>query len=262
MRKIVALDSVFAVIVLTGGTSLHAQVAAPVFEVASVKPHVQGSGLLFHSCKNERYVSMGDPLVDIIDWAYDLNTDQYRQVEEHLPKWMSPTTAYDIEAKAESPVTESQCRLAMQALLADRFKFAAHWESKEAQVSDLVVARGGPKLERASETDKGTDVSISLNGRPLPTGARAGQLKGMTIEELAGFLTSGMRQQPIIDKTGIDGRYKIELKFSLQPAGADQQFDDPDLDTALQLQLGLKLERHKGSVKLLIVDRIEPPSPN
>jgi uncharacterized protein (TIGR03435 family) len=174
---------------------------------------------------------------------------------------MSPTTAFDIEAKAEPPVTESQCRLMMQALLADRFEFAAHWESKEAQVSDLVVARGGPKLQKAVETDKGPEVNVTLNGKPL-TGPRAGQPKGMTMQELAAFLTSWGRLQPILDKTGLEGRYKIDLKFSLQPTGADQQFDDPDLETALQQQLGLKLERHRGSVKLLIVDRIEQPIPN
>jgi uncharacterized protein (TIGR03435 family) len=204
---------------------------------------------------------MGFPLALVIQWAYDLNMDQSRQVEEHLPKWMSPTTAFDIQANAEKPVPESQCRLMMQALLADRFKFAAHWESKAAEVSDLVVARGGPKLQKAAETAEGPEVNITLNGRPL-TGPRTGQPKGMTMQELAGFLTSGMRLQPIVDKTGIEGRYKIDLKFSIQPAGSTEIFEDPDLETALQQQLGLKLEKRKGSVNLLILDRIERPDPN
>ncbi len=204
---------------------------------------------------------MGYPVVLVIQWAFDLNTDQYRQVEEHLPKWMSPTTAFDIQANAEQPVPESQCRLMLQALLADRFKFAAHWESKEAQVSDLVVARGGPKLQKAAETADGPEVNIALNGRPL-TGPRAGQPKGMTLKELAEFLTSGMRLQPIFDKTGLEGRFKIDLKFSIQPAGSTEILEDPDLETALQQQLGLKLEKRKGSVNLMIVDRIEPPDPN
>ena len=244
-----------------GASGILAQSVSPAFEVASVKPHVQGSGFTPLACANGRFTSRGFPLVLVIQWAYDLNTDQYRQVEEHLPKWMSPTTAFDIAGKAEPPVTESQCRLMLQALLADRFKFAAHWESKDAQVSDLVIARGGPKLQKAVETDQGPDVNITLNGRPL-TGPRTGQPKGMTLKELADFLTSGMRLQPIFDKTELEGRYKIDLKFSLQPAGGNEVYDDPDLETALQQQLGLKLEKRKGSVNLLMVDRIEPPSPN
>ncbi len=240
---------------------MHAQALAPAFEVASVKPHVQGSGFIPLSCSNGRLTSMGYPLVAVIQWAYDLNTDQDRQVEEHLPKWLSPTAAFDITAAAESPVPESQCRLMLQALLADRFKFAAHWESRDAQVSDLVVARGGPKLQRPSETAEGPEVNITLNGRPL-TGLRTGQPKGMTLKELADFITSGMRLQPILDKTGLEGRYKIDLKFSIQPPGSNEVLEDPDLETALQQQLGLKLEKRKGSVNLLVLDRIEQPSPN
>jgi uncharacterized protein (TIGR03435 family) len=251
----------FSMTAMTIDMPVYAQDAAPVFEVASVKPHVQGSGYIPLSCSNGRLSSMGFPLVAVIQWAYDLNTDQYRQVEEHLPKGMSPTTAYDIEAKAERPVTEPQCRLMLQALLADRFKFAAHWESRDAQVSDLVVARGGPKLQKAAETDEGPDVHVALNGKPL-TGPRTGQPKGMTLKELADFITSGMRLQPILDKTGLEGRYKIDLKFSIQPAGSNEVLEDPDLETALQQQLGLKLEKRKGSVNLLIVDRIERPDPN
>ena len=261
------MKSLLVLIALSFGTSVLAQ-PAPVFEVASVKPHIQGSGFIPLSCSNGRLTSMGYPLVLVIQWAYDLNTDQYRQIEEHLPKWLSPTTAFDITAAAgrsviESPVPESQCRLMLQALLADRFKFAAHWEAKEVQASDLVVARGGPKLQRAAETDeaKGPEVNITLNGKPL-TGPRTGQPKGMTLKELADFLTSGMRQQPIVDQTGLEGRYKIDLKFSIQPTGNTEVLDDPDLETALQQQLGLRLEKHKGSLNLLVVDRIEQPSPN
>jgi uncharacterized protein (TIGR03435 family) len=252
----------FSIIAPTIDMKVYAQDGAPVFEVASVKPHVQGSGFIPLSCSNGRLSSMGFQLVNVIQWAYDLNTDQSRQVEEHFPKGMSPTTAFDIQATAGQPVPESQCRLMLQALLADRFKFAAHWESKEAQVSDLVVARGGPKLQKAADTGEGSEIKITLNGSPLPTGPRPGQPKGMTMQELATYLTKGMRLQPIFDKTGVEGRYKIDLKFSIQPAGSTEILEDPDLETALQQQLGLKLEKRKGSVNLLIVDRIERPDAN
>ena len=110
------MKSLLVLIALSFGASMHAQAPPPAFEVASVKPHVQGSGFIPLSCSNGRLTSMGYPLVLVIQWAYDLNTDQYRQIEEHLPKWLSPTTAFDITAAAErsvieSPVAESQCRL-------------------------------------------------------------------------------------------------------------------------------------------------------
>ena len=151
-----------------------------------------------------------------------------------------------------------------QTLLADRFKFAAHWESREVQVSDLVVARGGPKLEKAADTDAGRGVNISLNGRPfLSAPGATKEAKGMTMQQFANFLTSGRRLEPIVDKTGLEGMYKINLKFSIQPVGGNQVLEDPDLETALQQQLGLKLEKNrKGSMNLLILDHIEPPSEN
>jgi uncharacterized protein (TIGR03435 family) len=241
--------------------SLSAQ-PAPSFEVASIKPHVQGSGYVPLACANGRLTSVGLPLVYIIDWAYDLNSDQSRQIAEHLPTWLSPTTAFDIEAKSETPVPESQCRLMLQDLLATRFKFAAHWESKEAKVYDLVIAKGGPKMQKASDTDQGRGFNITLNGKAMQTAPGGTAPKGRTMPDFAQFLTAFNRNQPVTDKTGLDGLYKIDLKFSIQPANSTELFADPDLETALQQQLGLKLEPRKGSVSLLIVDRIEPPTAN
>lgn len=150
----------------------------------------------------------------------------------------------------------------MQALLADRFKLAVHWESKEAEVNDLVVARGGPKMQKASATDTGRGFTITVDGRQVTSAAGASVPTGETMQELAEFLTFIRLHEPVIDKTGLEGRYKFALKFSIQPPGGNQDFEDPDLETALQQQLGLKLEAHKGTVRTLLVDHIEPPSAN
>jgi uncharacterized protein (TIGR03435 family) len=247
---------------------LHAQsTEAAEFDVASVKLHVSGSGFEDRSCSNGRFVSRGMPLAAIIAWAYDLNQDQARDMHQRLPNWMfpeggnAPTLAYDIEAKSERPLTESQCKAAMQVLLADRFKLAVHWESKPAEVSDLVVARGGPKMQKWSDTDAGSGFTITLNGRQLVS-ASGGPAPGETMQELTLFLNFIRQHQPVIDKTGLEGKYKIALKFSNRPPGTDQVFEDPDLETALQQQLGLKLETHKGTVKTLLVDHIERPTAN
>jgi uncharacterized protein (TIGR03435 family) len=172
------------------------------------------------------------------------------------------TLAYDIEAKSERRLTESQCKAAVQALLADRFKLAVHWESKEGEVSDLVVARGGLKMQKATDSDTERGFAVAINGRPVISAAGASVPTGETMPTLAEFLSFIRQHQPVMDKTGLEGRYKIALKFSIQPPGSDEVFEDPDLETALQQQLGLKLETHKGLIKTFLVDHIERPSAN
>jgi uncharacterized protein (TIGR03435 family) len=233
----------------------------PSFEVASIKPHIKGSGYLALKCANGRLSSQGLPLLFVIQWAFDLNTDQGRDLEEHLPKWLSPTTAFDIEATAGKPVGESECRKMTQALLKDRFNLATHWEPREVRANDLVVDGKGVKLQRADDAIDDPQVRIALNGRPL-TGARAGQPKGMTMQELADFLTSGMRNEPIINKTELEGRYKIDLRFSIQPTGAKEPLEDPDLESALLRQLGLKLIKQRATINFLRIDSLDPPTEN
>jgi uncharacterized protein (TIGR03435 family) len=248
---------------------LHAQSAETgKFDVASVRLHVPGSGGEPLSCSNGRLVAIGFPLVLVIKWAYDLDYDQLRDMQQRLPKWMFPeavgasTLAYDIQAESEHRLTEPQCKAAMQALLADRFKLAVHWESKEAQVYDLVVARGGPKMRKASNTDTGIGFTITLNGTPVRSAAGVSVPTGESMQELTAFLSFIRDHQPVTDKTGLEGRYKFDLRFSNGPPGRDGAFSDPDLETALQQQLGLKLEARKGTVKTLLVDHIEQPSAN
>lgn len=245
------------------------------FDVASVKRHVSGSGYEPLSCSNGRFVSIGFPITGIIMWAYDLTQGQMIEMQARLPKWMFPeggtvaTLAYDIQAKSERRLTESQCKAMMQALLADRFKLAVHWESKEGEVTDLVVDRGGPKMQKWSDTEAGGGFTVILNGKQMTSGGSTVPA-GQTMRELAEFLTGmggigvrgASRNQPVIDKTGLEGRYKIVLKFSGQRPGGNPAFEDPDLETALRQQLGLKLETHKGIVKTLVVDHIEQPSAN
>ncbi len=269
-KAVLSLAAVTAPIAV--GT-LHAQSNETAeFNVASIRLHVNGSGYEPLSCSNGRFVSIGSPLFLLIAWAYDLNQGQMIEMQQRLPKkgGGTATLAYDIQAKAERPLAESQCKGAMQALLADRFKLAVHWESKEAQVSELVIARGGPKMQKWLDTDTGRGFTITLNGRQAGGVPGASVPTGMTMQEFAEALTNlaaigvggGSKQQPVIDKTGLEGKYKIALKFSDHPPGGDQVFEDPDLETALQQQLGLRLEAHKGIVKTLLVDHIEPPSAN
>jgi uncharacterized protein (TIGR03435 family) len=82
------------------------------------------------------------------------------------------------------------------------------------------------------------------------------------MEELADFLTRGMSPEPVFDKTGLAGRYRIDLRFSICPPRNPDLPQDPNLEVALEEQLGLKIEHTKGPVNMLLVDRINPPTPN
>ncbi len=191
-----------------------------------------------------------------------------------MPDWMRQSH-YDIEAKvadedaAAWKLPEVQ-RAMLQQMLADRFKLVTHREYREKPVYDLVVAKGGPKF-KASET---TDLNVIRQTHPaanmmpggavLAHGSKQGEtmLFGTTMADLGVFLGAGSGR-PIEDKTGLTGRYDLMLSLDLSP-GPDGARPDPMsvIITALQEQLGLKLEPAKGSVETLVIDHVERPSEN
>jgi uncharacterized protein (TIGR03435 family) len=242
------------------------------FEVASIRLHVSGSGTNPSFCSGDRFTSIGVGFGNVLGFAYELtNFSEWSEFVQRIPRSIRGNV-YDIQAKAASPVTKSQCRLMLQALLADRFKIAIHSELKDAEISELVVARGGPKIRKALATDDGSDVNLALNGRlfrsEAPLESDGSVPKGLTMQLLAEILTSRMGiadpgvLRQIVDKTGLEGRYKIDLRFSTTLAADSQDPADPPLDAALAQQLGLRLERRKGSVQVHVLDHIEPPDPS
>jgi uncharacterized protein (TIGR03435 family) len=234
------------------------------FEVASVKPGAANAGFHNADCSGDRFIVAGLRFRYVLQWAYDVrgvaaNTAFLQSVPLSIQQ-----NTYEIQGKADRPFTsESQCRLMVQALLADRFKLAFHYETREAELSDLVVARGGPKLQRALPADQGTDVNFVLNGHaytqpPLADAEERAHTKGVTMKELAQWLPS---PEPVADKTGLEGRYKIDLRVSTSLAADNQDTpEDPPLEAALA-RLGLRLEKRRGSVKVPVMDHIEPPNP-
>lgn len=247
----------------------HAQSATPKFEVSSVRPHAASSGIHFYECSDDRFIAGGMIFANFLEWAYDLQGTLGREFIPRVPASIGEK-AYDIQAKAASPfASESQCRLMVQAMLADRFKLAFHYEDRDAELFDLAVARGGPKMRKALPTDQGTDVNVVINGRviteaPIRDPGERARTKGLTMQELAQYLTGPTRApQPIADKTGLEGRYKIDLRFLTSQPAADNGDtpEDPPLDAGLA-KLGLRLEKYKGSVRIPVLDHIEPPDPN
>ena len=162
-------------------------------------------------------------------------------------------------------LSREQARAELQAmfqqLLADRFKLAVHWETRELPVYDLVPAKKGPTIQKTKETD-GRSGTSSGDGR-----FSAG---GLTLTEIAEALTQELGRElgrVVIDKTGMEGRYDMALKWTpetgAEGGGAGAGPDaGPSIFTAIQEQAGLKLESAKGPVKVLVIDHVEMPTEN
>ncbi len=278
--------------ILSGSSSLRgqspsAQTDRPKFDVTSVKPVSTGDrNFQFGFQSGGRFVSY-DPLQAVISFAYNLPFNLSPRLTGG-PDWIrSQETRYEIEATGTFPdgltdeVRVDRERLMVQALLADRFKLVIHREAKEMPTYALVVAKGGPKLQKANIEEKDCPNS-SATPPPDPTtlchvfaGGRGRGIhaRAVSISELADGLENYM-DRPLVDKTGIKGLYHIETTPWLpmqnlvrSPAqGAKDEsgtlFEDlPTIFDVLE-KLGLRLEPGKDKVDVYVIDHIEQPSPN
>lgn len=217
------------------------------FEVASIKPSDPGSQV-----SNSLYTDRSGglhvenySLRGIILFAYDLRDFELIGT----PTWVD-TTCYDIVAKADSGQTgDSLFRERTRSLLASRFGLVAHNETRLLTSYLLTVAKGGSKLK-----------SVTTPSEQLGFRGGVGHNRGFAItmpmfaKEL-GRLTG----RPVIDKTGLEGKYDYVLEWS---ADSDATGTGPSVFTALQEQLGLRLDAVKAPAETLVIDHIERPSQN
>ena len=288
-----------AVVAIAGGVAIAvAQAQAPdepqpSFEVASVRPNTSGDAKMesMYVLAGGRYTAVNIPLRLLIINSYGLQPQQLIGA----PDWIS-TERFDIVAKADGeldpPVSRgapSRLQLMIRSLLAERFKLEIHREPRQVEIYELVRARSdgklGPEL-KPSAVDCEALRAPRRAGDPPPgppkpgerpqCGARvgAGELVagGQPLLELVSLL-SGTVGRSVVDRTGLDGNYDIYLKWTpdfvrQRPAGETVringvEFDPagPSIFTALQEQLGLKLESARGTVEALVIDHIERPLP-
>ena len=235
----------------------------PAFEVASVKPGDPKDpdfGVMVH---NGRFTATNATLKQLIAFAYDVRSNQI----SGGPKWLD-SDKFSIDAKRDGasliPMTaRPQMRVMLQSLLEDRFQLVLRRETKENPVHELVVAKGGPKIKQTGDTEQHSQVRIgpaSLSGTAAPLSA------------LVDLLSQRLGRS-VIDKTGLTGAYDFMLEWV--PDGSELRSsgdapgtpppaasDGPSIFTALQEQLGLKLESAKGSVAMLAIERAEKPAEN
>lgn len=241
----------------------------PEFEVATIKPNQAGSNrrsFLY----NQIGISMeGTPVQMMLKETFNVTDDRILGA----PNWVN-TDLFDVEAKVSSEdapklnsLTIEQRRFMLQSLLAERFNLKYHHETKELPVYTLVVAKDGPKLKEAVTQGAEMRRGIRGNGR--------GDFEGMNANmNVLCHVLSGQPElsHTIIDKTGLTGGYDFHLQWTpadSSPAGPDgnsasseSDSNKPSLFTALQEQLGLKLQLQKGPVDVIVIDHIDKPSPN
>jgi bla regulator protein BlaR1 len=222
------------------------------FEVASIKPNKSGVPQI-RIQKGQGYLGTNVTLRNLIQFAYQTPPDGLAG----LPGW-TDGEHFDVAAKAPADATDEQRRQMMQALLADRCKLAVHQDTKEMPVYALVVAKGGPKLQPSKADSEFKGSRGVFVGTGVPMQMLAGQLR-----RLLG--------RPVNDETGLSGEYDFKLEWTPDepaPAGsaeartAPPDRTGPSIFTALQEQLGLRLESRKGVVVVLVVDGVERPSEN
>jgi uncharacterized protein (TIGR03435 family) len=239
------------IVTVTAGSQVQAQPQG--FEVATIKANHSGSGgSNSPRLTNGRLWAENASLKQILQVAYDLSA-----LRIIGPDWLD-SDRYDLTGIAPHGVPDTELRPMLQSLLKERFQLAAHRESREMPVYDLVVAKDGLKM---ALFDPGHPPV------PPPRNGAASMIIGAgTMSQLANMLT-GSAGRPVLDKTGIEGRYGYALMFSpltaqaVPESGAD--LGPLDLFAALQQQLGLKLESKKDTVEVLVVDHAERvPSEN
>ena len=229
----------------------------PVFEVASVKRSVgDGSADARPRLSGRRVAMHNIHVATAVIYAYHLAagamTTSY-QLEGNL-QMPDGWEVYDIDAIAPRPPSDNDLRSMFQALLEERFKLTYHWVSRELLLYDLTVAKNGPKLKPGNPNRKGVPNRRSAEAEP-----GVSRLAGSgSIEDLQDAFSARL-ESPVRNLTGLAGGwYDFNLSFARDVTVTAA----PDLVTAVEEELGLKLKRSKGPVRVLVVDRVERPTEN
>lgn len=269
------------------------------FDVASVKPNKSGfpygdrpyfnvplDNTDNYSPTGGLFSATNIPLSFYIAFAYKY------QAAPGAPQggsWPKITEAFDLQARGPANATKDQMRLMMQSLLAERFRLAVHWETREIPTLLLVLAKPGqtgpelrphssqpPCVEYAAGMSSSQQMATGSEGLPVLCGrmvgssGRGGEQSGgrnITMQQLADFIsrdgTMGFNR-PVIDKTGLTGTFDLKFEYTLDDSGGPVQQGDfqAGFMGALRDQLGLKLEASTMSTRILVVDHLEELSPN
>ena len=228
------------------------------------------------------------PLLDYLVFAYKLTDNDEQSLLSQLPKW-TMTDRFDIQGRAAGNPTKDQMRLMMQSLLADRFRLAVHYETRQVPVFALILdqpGKLGPLLRKHADDSPCPMNPVVPSPAPaapaqfrefpaacggvmpmapsVPGRFRAGA-RNISMALLASSMTGGNGvDRPILDKTGLTGMFDCAIEYTPQIDGswppdavAHRDLTGPTFIQALQEQLGLRLEPETGPMEFLVVDYVE-----
>jgi uncharacterized protein (TIGR03435 family) len=253
----------------------------PAFEVASIKPsNPEGGGMQIGVSPGGVFTAKNVTLKALIQQAYEVRDFQI----SGGPGWLD-TERYDITAKGQTGVSEDDVRkmtkeqrrrleeqllTEVRSLLGDRFQLRVHQDTKDLPVFALAVAKGGAKLKPAAD---GGDAGGGLTLRRGETGKWEMTGNRVPLASLVKILAKQVGRT-VVDQTGLTGDYDFKMTFSpdigqQSPDPGDEggsrpavDADGPSIFSALQVQLGLKLDAQKGPVEVVVIDSVQKPSAN
>jgi uncharacterized protein (TIGR03435 family) len=235
--------------------------ADPAFEVATVKPSRPEAGGRGGRVEGGTVALLNRTLMDFVTFAYDIHSHQIISA----PAWAT-SDRFDLSGKAEGEGQPSadQLKVMLRKLLADRFQLVLHKEQRELPVYTLNVAKGGVKV---SKNDVKNTTAVIFRGPGSVS------LNDVSMDDFCKMLQNAAVDRPVVDQTGLSDKYDFSLVWTPNQAltivpnqnalaPGDRADAPPDIFTAIQEQLGFKLEATKLRIDVLVFDKVEKPSEN
>jgi uncharacterized protein (TIGR03435 family) len=224
-------------------------VAAQSFDVVSVRLNTTGAGRSSERTNSGHVMAENITPSSMIQQAFGVRTSQIAGA----PGWIE-TDKYDLNATtgATKDLNDVELQPYWKSLLATRFRMKYHSETKEMQIYSLTVAKGGQKL---TENTAGGDTSTHITNNAQHSSLTSTHI---SMPNFAGLLARRM-DRTVVDKTGLTGAYDVKLEWL---PDLSQDTGSASIFTALQDQLGLKLESEKGPVEVIVIDSLEKPTEN
>lgn len=237
--------------------------ADPSFEVATIKPTAPGEQRHAFVVQGRSFKTINSTLIGLISISYGVQDKQI----VNAPDWMN-SEHFDIDAEPDAPglPNKKQLMTMVQKLLADRFQLKFHREKRDMSAYVLTVGKAGPKM---TKIDAGPNDLPGFGFGPIGTL----RVFRANMEDFSEFLQSQVLDRPVVNQTGLDGRWNFILKWTPDdsqfvgrgitvPPPTDSNDAAPPLFTAIQEQLDLKLDAQKTAVDVMVIDHVEHPSAN
>jgi len=239
-----------------------ANVSAPKLEVATIKPSAPDEHARSVGWEGRKFTAHYSTMSQVMQFAYGVQAKQILGA----PAWFDATT-YDVDVQADvAEPTREQWKVVLQQMLSERLQLKVHPEQKVMPAYVLTVDKDGPKLKPPMDEEGMESFGVRIARGPHEL-VIVRSIRG-SMGELASELQRVEMDRPVVDKTGLTGRFNFEMRAtSTKPFFAGETPDTSDdappiLFTALREQLGLRLEPAKTEVDCLAVDRVERPSEN